>query len=115
SRTARAGRIDPANLELRAPIRKFDPRRDGRPIIEERDADAALRSALVEPNRRAERRAPIVRKRGERAPLIVLPHEPRDRHLASARADRRPVDRTRVDLPAVVVDAVRRVPPTVDE
>src|SRR5436309_12140925 len=37
-RTSRAGLIDPPDLELRAPIRELDPRRDGRPIVEERDA-----------------------------------------------------------------------------
>ena len=67
-------------------------------------------AVVVEPNRRAERPAGVLRERHERAALLVLAGEPRDRDVAAARAQHRAVDRARGDLPAIVVHGLRLGP-----
>src|SRR6185369_1156412 len=84
-------------------------------VVEQLDVHAAERARIVDPDRRAERAAAVARERDERAAFFLFGVEPGDRHVASARAQCRSVDRTRVDLPAVVVYGGGRGPAAVDE
>ena len=62
-----------------------------------------------------EHRTGILRERDEHVPLVLWRREPRDRHVTPARAQRRTVDGTAIDLPPIVVNRDRFGPCLADE